>query len=147
MAKRLFCVVMGLFVLLFMSGAALAADQAAGKAKCPGGGKSLGGTTWTGDFTFIASDGTTATATGVTLTILAQTGNLINGTTPDPNNSANTIAFSGVVGYFGADNLLMTAPDYIAFGDFARHHKAMKLIIRGSSTATGGSFYGELTKQ
>ena len=146
MAKRLSVAVVGLLVLLLMGGAALAAGQ--GKATgCPGA-QSLAGTTWTGDVTYAPADGTASSTESVTVSITAQNGKLITGSSTDPTGTAASIAFAGVLGSYGENCILMTAPEFVCFGALVRNHKTQKLVISGGSTAVGGgSFYGELTKQ
>ena len=147
MAKRLTIVATGLFVLLLIGGTALAAGPGKGTIGWPWT-KSLEGTAWTGNVTYLPTGATETTTESVTLSVATQEGYLITGTSTDPTGTTASIAFSGVIGSYGQNCILMTAQDYVAFGELVKRGKSLKLLLRGGSTgATGGSFYGELTKQ
>jgi hypothetical protein len=139
MHMKKLAVLFSVFVLLFGAGAAFAFH----------GPMTLLNTTWTGDVTILATDGSTSTVTGASLAFLTEDDDFLSGTITGL--AAAPIAFSAIR---EGKSILITAVNYRITAEvkkFSHRHGHSKrpatLEIQGSNFADGSMLEGTLTLQ
>jgi hypothetical protein len=114
----------------------------------PGPGSNLLNTTWVGDLTVVAVDGTVTTITGTTLTFHTRNNESLSGAISEP-----AIAFSGMIS--DDDSIQMAAVNYLISARFSGSHSehergndsTSQMRIKGKNFADGSLFFGTLTRQ